>query len=154
MALTVDVGKLSKRSMGKVIAYASPRLLPRGEVSDTAPAHENIMRFGHWDKELTKQYRKEGRFEDRNSKVLVRRDGTLRIVLAGIDKSRLRSACLARDGYDCVDRGDGHKCHGPLQMSHWPPMSKSEGSDVLNQVFTRCWRAHILLDGHGKPVHF
>jgi hypothetical protein len=39
-------------------------------------------------------------------------------------------------------------------MSHFPAMSKSEGSDILEQVFTRCWRHHVLLDGHGQPMHF
>lgn len=113
-----------------------------------------MARFGSEDAEFTKQYRRNKQFLDPESKVLVRLDGTYRIVLAGRDKSNLRAACFERDHYRCVDAGDGHICYGPLQMSHFPAMSKSEGSDILEQVFTRCWRHHILLDGHGQDLHF
>jgi hypothetical protein len=112
-----------------------------------------MPRFGHLDSEATKDAKRNGRFKDRRSVVLRRIDGTFRIVLFGQDKSNLRNACLERDRYLCVDRSKG-PCDGPLQMSHWPPMSKSEGSDVLEQVFTRCWRHHVLLDGHGQQMHF
>lgn len=108
------------------------------------------MRFARLDKELTRQ----AHFLDRRSKVGLRFDGSMRIVLKGRDKEILRAACFERDNYACVDRGDGHICYGPLQMSHWPPLSKSEGSDVLSGVATRCWRAHVLLDGHKQPMHF
>ena len=112
------------------------------------------MRFGHLDSDATKDRRRNGEFLSKDSKVLRRMDGSTRIELRGIDASHLRMACFERDSHRCVDRGDGHECHGPLQMSHWPPMSKSEGSDVLEQVFTRCWRHHILLDFHGQPAHY
>ena len=113
------------------------------------------MRFGHFDKELTKQYRKEGKFVSRDSMVLVRKDGSLRIELHGDDASNLRFACFTRDRWKCVggSMGENH-CHGHLEMSHDPAMSKSEGSDVLSQVFTRCWRHHVLFDKKGQPAHF
>lgn len=113
-----------------------------------------MPRFGHEDKQLTTEYRKSGRFQCRRSRVLVRWDGSHRLLLSGVDKSNLRTACFERDGFRCVDAGDGHTCQGPLEMSHDPAMSKSEGSDVLEQVFCRCWRHHVLLDGHGQPMHF
>lgn len=113
-----------------------------------------MARFGSEDVELTRQYRKEKRFLDRRSKVLIRLDGTQRFVFAGVDKTNLRNQCFERDAHQCVDAGNGHTCYGPLQMSHFPAMSKSEGSDVLEQVFTRCWRHHVLLDGHGQDLHF
>lgn len=113
-----------------------------------------MARFGHEDKQLTIEYRKSGRFQSRGSKVLVRWDGSLRIVLQGIDKTNLRLECFTRDNYTCVDRNDGHTCHGPLQMSHDPAMGKSGGSDVLEQVFCRCWRAHVKLDHKNCPAHF
>jgi hypothetical protein len=113
-----------------------------------------MARFGKEDRELTRQYLKEKRFLDRKSKVLVRLDGTLRIVLSGVDKSNLRLQCFERDGYKCVDAGDGHTCYGPLEMSHDPAMSKSAGSDVLEQVFARCWRAHVIFDKKNCPAHF
>ena len=115
--------------------------------------------FGHLDSEATKDARRNGRFLCRDSRVLRRMDGSERIELRWVDKSNLRAACFERDGQKCVDRhkdaiDEKSRCSGPLQMSHWPPMSKSEGSDVLEQVFTRCWRHHVLLDGHGQPMHF
>jgi len=115
-----------------------------------------IPRFGHLDSEATKDAYRNGRFTDKKkrSRVLRRMDGTVRIELSGIDSTNLRIACFERDHYKCVDAGDGHACYGFLQMSHWPPMSKSEGSDVLEQVACRCWRHHVLLDGHGQPMHF
>src|SRR5579864_5789825 len=113
-----------------------------------------MPRFGHLDREATKDAYRNGVFKSRDSKVLRRMDGSARIELRGMDVSLLRSACFERDRHQCVDRGDGHACHGPLQMSHWPPMSKSEGSDVLEQVFTRCWFHHMKLDYHGCDPHF
>lgn len=105
--------------------------------------------FGHEDKERAAEYRKSGRFVDRRSKVFIRKDGTERIVLQGTDKIRLREKCLARDGWKCVDAGkDGVMCHWKLDMSHDPAMSKSEGSDVLEQVRTRCRWHHNIFDRH------
>jgi hypothetical protein len=115
-----------------------------------------MSRFGQKDGAATREAYEDGRFLDakKRSQVLRRMDGSSRIELRGIDATNLRLACFERDHYRCVDEGNGHECHGPLQMSHNPPMSKSEGSDVLDQVQTRCWRHHILLDGHGQPMHF
>ena len=113
-----------------------------------------MPRFGKFDAGATKDARADGRFKDKRSKILVRFDGSYRIELRGSDASRLREECFNRDRGRCVDAGDGHACHGPLQMSHDPAMSKSAGSDVLEQVFVRCWRHHVLLDFHGQPAHF
>jgi hypothetical protein len=112
------------------------------------------MRFGHLDQAATLDARRNGQFKDRRSRVLRRMDGTQRIVLFGSDKSKLREDCFRRDNYKCVDASSGTKCDGVLQMSHWPPMSKSEGSDQLDQVFCRCFKHHTILDFHGQPAHF
>ena len=105
--------------------------------------------IGHLDPEITASYR----WFDRRSKVYVRKDGSHRIVLAGRDKSNLREDCFARDGYQCVDRGDLLMCRGRLELSHTPPMSDPEGSDELDKVKARCDRHHKVYDNRwiGKP---
>jgi len=110
------------------------------------------LRFGSLDRTATAEARGDGRFTDRRSVMLRRMDGSYRIVLFGEDKKRLRHRVFERDK-GCVDRAKSD-CHGPLQMSHFPPMSKSEGSDEIDKVSVRCWKHHILLDGHGQPMHF
>jgi hypothetical protein len=112
-----------------------------------------MPRFGHLDQTLTKEARKSGRFLDKRSMVLRRMDGSYRIVLFGMDKVRLRVDCFLRDSDQCVDRRKS-PCHGWLELSHDPPMSKSEGSDVLEQVFCRCVKHHRELDLHGEDGHF
>ena len=101
--------------------------------------------IGHYDPELTAEYRKSGRFEDRGSRAYIRKEGSLRLVLAGRDKSNLREQCFERDGFRCVDRPD---CAGRLEMSHTPPMSDPEGSDEIDKVRTRCKRHHAEYDHH------
>ncbi len=108
------------------------------------------MRFARFSSELTEA----ASFKDSRSMIGLRFDGTERIVLKGEDKRDLHAACMERDGYMCVDRGNGTVCSGPLHMSHWPAMSKSEGSDILSQVSTRCWVHHVRLDFHNSPAHF
>lgn len=112
-----------------------------------------MSRFGHPEVLLAKAFREQGRFKCRDSRVLRRKDGTLRFELRGKDKSDLREACFERDNYTCVDHADGRICGGPLQMSHFPPMSKSEGSDEIGQVFCRCQKHHVWLDLRGMPSH-
>ena len=107
------------------------------------------MRFARFSEELTKA----AHFHDRRSMIGLRFDGTERVVLKGRDKESLREACFERDMNMCVDR-EMSPCFGWLEMSHFPAMSKSEGSDVLEKVFCRCWRHHILLDGHKQPMHY
>jgi hypothetical protein len=111
-----------------------------------------MPRFGHLDQALTNEARKSGRFLDKRSGMLRRMDGSYRIVLFGKDKTLLRLACFARD-QGCVDRQKS-PCDGWLELSHDPPMSKSEGSDVLEQVFCRCVKHHRELDLHGEDGHF
>ena len=110
--------------------------------------------IGRYDPELTAQYRKDYGWTSSESSVYLRKDGSHRIVLAGLDKSRLRNDCFARDHWQCVDRGNGLNCKGRLELSHWPPMSKPEGSDQLDQVFCRCQKHHRLKDLHGEDGHF
>jgi hypothetical protein len=107
------------------------------------------MRFARYNERLTKA----AKFKDKNSKIGLRFDGTQRIVLKGRDKMSLRAEVFMRDGYSCVDRGEG-KCAGRLELSHWPPMSRSGGSDVVEQCFVRCQKHHRILDGNGQPMHF
>ena len=104
--------------------------------------------IGHYDPEITKEYRKSGRFLDRGSKVYVRKDGSLRIRLAGRDKSNLRLACFEKDGWQCVEEGNS-PCKGNLEMSHEPAISDPEGSDEISKVFTRCHFHHTEFDHHG-----
>jgi hypothetical protein len=112
-----------------------------------------MARFGHFDVAATKQAFREGRFLDKRSRLLRRLDGSYRVELRGIDASNLRRECFERDRGLCVDRSDG-RCSGPLEMSHWPPMSKSEGSDELDKVSLRCKSHHIRKDYHDCPAHF
>ena len=114
-----------------------------------------MARFGHENLELAAQYRAEGRFKDPNSRVLVRKDGSLRFELAGRDMSALHDLRFALDNWTCVDgQGIGWGCKGRLELSHWPPRSKSEASDEIDKVFTRCQKHHRLKDGHGQDLHF
>jgi hypothetical protein len=94
------------------------------------------------------------------SKIGIRADGSLRYDLAGKDKSDLRDKVFERDKYHCADmmkwiggpfpglyiENAPNPCEGPLEMSHWPPMSKSEGSDEMKTCFCRCRKHHRLLD--------
>ena len=112
--------------------------------------HENIMRFAKYSDALTK----EARFKDKRSKIGIRWDGTERVVLKGKDMTDLRERVFERDKWTCVDSEYGDRCKGPLELSHWPPKSKSEGSDVDSQVSCRCQKHHRLLDGHGCDLHF
>lgn len=113
------------------------------------------MRFGHEDPELAAQFRVAGRFKDPGSRVLVRKDGSLRLELAGCDMSELREMRFSMDRFTCVDGGGiGWGCKGRLELSHDPARSKSEGSDEIDKVFTRCQFHHRKLDFHGKDGHF
>lgn len=105
------------------------------------------MRFAKRDKQLTW----EAKFKSLKSMIGRVSDGTLLVRLAGSDISALRDAALERDG-GCVDRHKG-RCVGVLQMSHDKARGRG-GSDVLENVHMRCLRHHILLDGHGEPMHF
>lgn len=105
------------------------------------------MRFARFDRELTRA----AKFKDKRSKIGRRFDGTLRYDLAGKDKSVLRIQVFERDGGFCVHAiasGRDADCSGPLEMSHWPPMSKSEGSDEMKSCFCRCRKHHRLLDNN------
>jgi hypothetical protein len=112
---------------------------------------ENLsVRFARFDKGRTKA----AKFKDKRSKIGVRFDGSLRYDLAGKDKSALREKVFERDSWFCVDAsselrtGNFVGCRGPLELSHWPPMSKSEGSDEMKTCFTRCRKHHRLLDNN------
>jgi hypothetical protein len=105
------------------------------------------MRFAKFDREATKA----AGFHDRRSRIGVRADGTLRYDLAGKDKSELREKVFERDGWKCVDRPKtitDSMCLGPRELSHWPPMSKSGGSDSMETTFCRCQKHHRLLDNN------
>lgn len=106
------------------------------------------MRFAKYSEHLTK----EARFKDARSKIGLRWDGTERVVLKGKDMSDLRRRVFERDEWTCIIRDN--RCSGPLELSHWPPRSKSEGSDIESQCFVRCQFHHRLLDGHGCDLHF
>lgn len=113
------------------------------------------MRFAKFSRELTKA----AKFKDRRSKIGIRADGSLRYDLAGLDKGDLREKVFTRDEFGCVDARTivdllcgpveiSKLCVGPLEMSHWPPMSKSGGSDEMATCFCRCRKHHRLLDGN------
>lgn len=104
------------------------------------------MRFAKFDRGLTKA----AKFQDKRSKVGIRADGTLRFDLAGFDKCELRNKVFDRDGWACVELPDSglNNCSGPLELSHWPPMSKSGGSDEMATCFCRCRKHHRLLDAN------
>lgn len=108
------------------------------------------MRFARYSKADTKA----AGFKDRRSKIGIRADGTFRYDLAGVDKSALRDRVFHRDFYTCVDakvtknRVDDRQCSGPLEMSHEPAMSKSEGSDEEKSCFCRCRFHHRKLDNN------
>ena len=108
------------------------------------------MRFAKYSDALTK----EARFKDKRSKIGIRWDGTQRVVLKGKDMTDLRERVFERDKWTCVDAYWGSQCKGPLELSHWPPRSKSEGSDTLEGTSCRCQRHHRMLDGHNQPLHF
>lgn len=105
------------------------------------------MRFAKFDKETTKA----AGFKDKRSKIGRRFDGTLRFDLAGKDKNELHDLVFKRDKWRCVDRPkkwNDIACYGPLEMSYWPPMSKSGGSDEMATCFTRCRKHHRILDAN------
>ena len=106
------------------------------------------MRFARYSKELTAK----ARFKDSRSKIGLRWDGTERVVLKGKDMSDLRRRVFERDQWTCVDSDT--RCAGPLELSHQPPRSKSEGSDSMAGTKCRCQFHHRLLDGKGMPLHF
>lgn len=112
------------------------------------------MRFAKFSKSLTA----EAGFLDKRSKIGLRADGTKRYDLAGKDKQNLRDEVFKRDKH-CVDaptildllvgpKAIVNLCSGPLEMSHWPPMSKSGGSDEMATCFCRCRKHHRLLDNN------
>lgn len=107
---------------------------------------EKPVKFAKYSPTLTK----EAGFKDRRSKIGIRPDGTLRYDLSGIDKGDLREKVFERDGWACVELPDTgvNNCSGPLELSHWPPMSKSGGSDEMKSCFTRCRKHHRLLDNN------
>lgn len=108
------------------------------------------MRFASYSKDLTAK----ARFKDSRSKIGLRWDGTERVVLKGKDMSDLRQRVFERDKWACVDAELGDRCMGKLELSHWPPRSKSGGSDVFSQCSCRCTKHHRLLDGKGHDLHF
>jgi hypothetical protein len=108
------------------------------------------VRFAKYSESLTK----EAKFKDKRSKIGIRWDGTQRVVLKGKDMSDLRQRVFERDKWTCVDSDYGDRCMGPLELSHWPPRSKSEGSDTMEGTACRCKKHHLLLDGHRMPMHF
>lgn len=108
------------------------------------------MRFAKYSENLTR----EARFKDSRSKIGLRWDGTERVVLKGKDMIALHDRVFERDKWTCVDSDYGDRCQGPLELSHWPPRSKSEGSDTLAGTACRCMKHHRILDGRGEDLHF
>lgn len=102
------------------------------------------MRFAKFSPSHTKA----AGFKDRRSKIGIRADGSLRYDIAGQDKFDLRERVFERDRWTCVDRSTLDRCDLWLEMSHWPPMSKSGGSDEMKTCFTRCRKHHRLLDNN------
>lgn len=107
------------------------------------------MRFARYSADRTAK----ARFKDSRSKIGLRWDGTERVVLKGKDMSDLRRRVFERDKWTCVEC-EYSNCKGPLELSHWPPRSKSGGSDVDSQCSVRCQKHHRLLDGGGWDLHF
>lgn len=101
------------------------------------------MQFARFSRSLTKA----ANFQDKRSRIGVRFDGTLRYDLAGEDKKALRERVFQRDGYKC-QYTDAGPCSGPLELSHWPPMGRSAGSDQDNSCDCLCIRHHRLRDNN------
>ena len=105
------------------------------------------MRFAHHSEYLTE----EAKFKDWRSEIGIRFDGSLRVNLHGLDMQVLREKVFERDDYRCVDYGNALTkgiCEGPLELSHWPPRSKSAGSDTMEGATCRCRKHHRLLDNN------
>lgn len=93
-------------------------------------------------KRLTKLARKEGRFENRSSRIGLRPDGTEFLQLAGVDMGLQRNRVFMRDNYRCQGCGRALTL-AECEMDHVRSRGKG-GDDSMSNLRTVCFNCHRL----------